>query len=157
MSHTLSGKYATPLSLELHGARQLGVFIAMTHGTALLLLPLTGLYPPLLLAIALVVAASFRHAWRTHVSMASPAAVRRLRWGEGNDWQLVRRDGATRHTCLRPRVLIHPQLVILRFRKSPWQTDCVVLTRDRLDPALFRKLRVRLLTEVNQLSSPAQS
>jgi hypothetical protein len=54
-------------------------------------------------------------------------------------------------------VFIHPRLVILRFRRSPWQTDSVLLTSDRLDPEKFRKLRVRLLTEIRQLAGPASS
>jgi hypothetical protein len=155
MSHTLSGKYATPLSLEPRRSRQLGVLVAVVHGGALLVLPFTGLPQPVMAAIALGVAGSFLRAWRTQVSLTGPAAIRRLRWGEGNDWELTRQDGTTLHTSLQPRVFIHPRLVILRFRKSPWRTDSVVLTSDRLDPDLFRKLRVRLLIGIRQLAGPA--
>jgi len=129
----------------------------MVHGSALLVLPLTGLSLPVTLAIALAVTGSFLRAWCTHVSLTRPAAIRQLRWGAGNDWQLTRQDGTTWHTCLQPRVLIHPQLVILRFRHSRWRTDSVVLTRDRLDPELFRRLRVRLLIEIKQLAIPSRS
>jgi hypothetical protein len=124
----------------------------MVHGSAVLVLPLTGLSLMVTLAIALAVTGSFLRAWRTHVSLTRPAAIRQLRWGAGNDWQLTRQDGTAWRTCLQPRVLIHPQLVILRFRHSRWRTDSVVLTRDRLDPELFRRLRVRLLIEIKQLA-----
>jgi hypothetical protein len=127
----------------------------MIHGSALLVLPFTGLPLPVTVAIALAVAGSFLRAWRTHVSPTRPAAIHRLRWGDGNDWELTRQDGTTLHTSLRPRVFIHPRLVILRFRQSPWRTDSVLQTSDRLDPELFRKLRVRLLIEIRQLASPA--
>jgi hypothetical protein len=157
MSHTLSGKYATPLSLEPRRSRQLGVFVATVHGSAMLVLPLTGLPLLVTIAIALAVAGSLLRTWRTHVSLTGPVAIHRLRWGEGNDWQLTRQGGTTLHTSLQPRVFIHPRLVILRFRQSPWRTDSVLLTSDRLGPDIFRKLRVRLLTEIRQLAGPASS
>ena len=124
----------------------------MAHGSALLVLPFTGLPLPVMAAIALAVTWSFIKAWRTQVILTHPAAVRSLRWGEGNDWQLTRQDGTTLHTSLQPRVFIHPRLVILRFRNTWRQSYSVVLVTDRLDPELFRKLRVRLLIEIKQLA-----
>jgi len=155
MSHTLSGKYATPLSLEPRRSRQLGVFVAVVHGSALLVLPFTGLPLPVTAVIALAVAWSFLQAWRTRVALTGPAAIRRLRWGKGNTWELTRQDGTTLHTSLLPRVLIHPRLVILRFRQPGWQSCSVVLTVDGEDPEIFRRLRVRLLIEIRQLAGPA--
>ena len=157
MSHTLSGKYATPLSLEPHGSRQLGLFVAMVHGGALLILPFIGLSLPMATAMAAAVAWSCRHAWRMHVSLTHPSAIHHLCWGDGNDWQLVRQDGTTLHTSLQPRVFIHPGLVILRFRQPWWHLFSIVLTTDRLAPEIFRRLRVRLLIEIRQLAVPSRS
>jgi len=126
----------------------------MVHGSALPVLLFTGLPLPVTLAIALGVAGSFLRAWRAHVSLTAPAAIRRLRWGDGNDWELTRQDGTTLHTALQPRVFIHPQLVILRFRQTGWQSRSVVLTADGEDPEIFRRLRVRLLIEIRQLAGP---
>jgi hypothetical protein len=127
----------------------------MVHGNTLLVLPFTGLPLPVTAAIALAVTWSFIKAWRTQVLLTHPAAVRSLRWGDANDWQLTRQDGTMLHTSLQPRVFIHPRLVILRFRNTWRQSYSVVLVTDRLDPEIFRKLRVRLLIEIKQLSCPA--
>ena len=129
----------------------------MAHGSALLVLPFTGLPLPVSTAIALAVVWSFLQAWRTHVSLTRPAAIRHLRWGDGNDWQLTRQDGTTVTTSLQPRVFIHPRLVILRYRQPWWHPFSIVLTTDRLDPQIFRKLRVRLLIEIKQLAVPSGS
>ena len=127
----------------------------MVHGSVLLVLLFTGLPLPVTVAIALAAARGFLLSWRTHVSLTHPAAIHQLRWGDGNDWQLTRQDGTTVHTSLQPRVFIHPRLVILRFRQSWWHSFSVVLTTDRLDPEIFRKLRVRLLIEIRQLAIPS--
>lgn len=124
----------------------------MVHGSALLVLPFTGLPLPVIFIITLATARSLLLAWRMHVSLTHPAAIRHLCWGHGSDWQLTRNDGITLHTSLQPRVFIHPRLVILRFRRSRWHAVSVLLTADRLDPELFRRLRVRLLIDIHQLA-----
>jgi len=123
------------------------------HGGALLVLPFTDLVLPASASVALALAWSFSRCWRTHVSLSHPAAIRQLRWGDGNHWQLTRRDGAMRHTALQTRVFIHPRLVILCFQDAWWRSSCVVLTADRLSPETFRRLRVRLLIEIKQLAA----
>jgi hypothetical protein len=129
----------------------------MVHGSVLLVLLFTGLPLPVTVAIALAAARGFLLSWRTHVSLTHPAAIHHLRWGDGNDWQLTRQDGTTVDTSLQPRVFIHPRLVILRFRQSWRYSFSVVLTADRLDPELFRRLRVRLLIEIHQLACPTST
>ncbi len=144
MSRTLSGKYATPLCLEPRCSPRLGLFITVIHTAALLVLPFAGLPLPLVFPIAMAVIRSGRQAWRRHVSMTHPAAIRRLCWGDDGRWRLGYRDGTQRQATLAPRVYIHPRLVILCFRLSRWRTSSVLLTTDRLDPGTLRRLRVRL-------------
>jgi hypothetical protein len=127
----------------------------MVHGSALVVLPLTGLPVPVILAVALAVALSLRLAWRMHVSLRHPEAIRYLCWGEDNNWRLTRKDGTTLSTSLKPRVFIHPRLVVLRFRRSSWRAVSVLLTADRLAPESFRRLRVRLLIDLHRLAGSA--
>jgi len=49
-----------------------------------------------------------------------------------------------------PQVFILPWLVIMRFKSNRKRLHHLVLLPDMLEPGVFRRLRVRLMIELNQ-------
>ena len=150
----MSGKYATPLHLEPRPSRRLGRLLAAIHATALGILPLSQLPPPAIAVIAPFIVYSYLHHHRLQVRRRAARAITALRWDAGNHWRLHLRSGNTVAAYLLPRVFLQPWLVILHFRTEQGRTASVVLLSDMLEPDDFRKLRVRLLTEMKQLADP---
>lgn len=157
MSRTLSGKYATPLSLEPQPSRQLGILLAMTHAAALALLPYSQLPVWLIIPLALILLMGYRHSRRTRILHRHPGSIRRLVWGSGNDWRLTLGSGKRVRARLRPFAFVHPRLVILHFRRADGRASHIVLPADSLDPLLFRRLRVRLQIELSQIAGSADA
>ena len=148
----MSGKYATPLRLEPRSSRYLGRFLAAVHIIALGILPFSQLPPAAIAAIVPLVILSYLHHHRLQVRRRAGQAVTALHWDSGNHWRLTLQAGCTIAAALLPGVFIQPWLVILRFKTEYGRTACVVLLSDMLDPDDFRRLRVRLLTEMKQLA-----
>jgi hypothetical protein len=126
------------------------------HATALGILPFTQLPPLAIAAIAPLVVLSYLHHHRLQVRRRAPRAITSLCWNSGNHWRLTLRSGKTITASLSPRLFIQPWLVILHLRTEHRRTACVVLLSDMLEPDEFRKLRVRLLTEMKQLADPGR-
>jgi hypothetical protein len=124
------------------------------HATALGILPLTQLPPLAIAALAPLVVYSYLHHYRLQVRRQAAQAITALRWDCGNHWRLTLHSGSTVAAYLLPQVYIQPWLVILHLRTEHGRTACVVLLSDMLEPDEFRKLRVRLLTEMKQLADP---
>lgn len=150
----MSRKFVTPLRLEPRASRQLGRFLAVVHVMALGILPFTQLPPLVIAAIAPLVVFSYLHSHRLHVSHRAPQAIAALHWDSGNHWQLTLGSGTTVSAALVPRVFIQPWLVILHFKPEHARTACLVLLSDMLAPDDFRKLRVRLLIDMQRLATP---
>jgi hypothetical protein len=128
----------------------------VSHGSALLVLPLAGLPALPAALVAMLVAWSAHRAWRLHVSLEHPAAIRRLQRDAGGAWRLTRTDAGIIHAPPPVRVFLHPRLVILRFRHRRWRRCSVLLTPDRLEPATFRRLRVGLLVSLPARADPVR-
>ncbi|MGD8617757.1 MAG: hypothetical protein PVH54_01065 [Gammaproteobacteria bacterium] len=143
----MSGQYATPLQLEIGPSRRMLAWLLLTHGAALLMLPLLPI--PLLLRLALggMVLFSLAWYWRRLISRRHPQAVRGLRWEAGRDCVLQVASGEQLQTLLAPRAFVMPWLVILYFTGRPRQ---LLLLPDMLTPESFRRLRVRLRLELQQ-------
>jgi hypothetical protein len=153
MSPALSGTYATPLRLEPGTSRRLGVFLALSHGAALAVLPFSGLPPLPVAALALCVLLSSLRTRRRDVHRRDPDSIESLVWEEGKRWRLTLCGGSESGATLRPFVFLQPWLVILHFRRDDGGTARLVLLPDMLDEDSFRRLRVRLLIDMKHLAA----
>ena len=148
-----SPKYATPLILEPRPSRWLLSLMLFAHGGAIAVLLALQAWPwPLRLFLVMAVLAGLcftlgRLGWRR-----SPTCIRRLIWQTENQWRLERCNGEILATRLQPSSFMHPWLVVLNLRVEGRRLPCsLVLARDSLDAATFRRLRVRLTTEAGTL------
>jgi len=91
-------------------------------------------------------------AWQ--LSRARTAPVRRFSWLQGMDCRVERPDGTQLQARLEPQAVVHPRLVILYYRSGRWRVRALLLLPDMLDPVTWRRLRVRLNT---QLQLPDES
>lgn len=154
MSPPLSRTYATPLRLEPVVSRRLGRFLALSHGTALAVLPFCGLPPLPVAALALGVVLSWLRTRRRDVLRRDPDSIASLVWEEGNRWRLSLNGGVETGAVSRPFVFLQPWLVILHFRRDDGRAARLVLLPDMLDADSFRRLRVRLLIDMKHLAVP---
>jgi hypothetical protein len=154
MSPALFRTYATPLRLELGLSRRLGMFLALSHGAALAVLPFCGLPPLPVAALALGVVLSWLRTRRRDVLRRDPDSIASLVWEEGNRWRLTLHGGIEAGALLRPFVFLQPWLVILHFRRDDGRAARLVLLPDMLDEDSFRRLRVRLLIDMKHLAAP---
>jgi hypothetical protein len=146
MSRYWSRTYATPLSLEPCGSRTLWRLVLLLHvlalpavATAQLPLPARGL-----LAVAVLCAL----AWQLRKTRTGP--LRRFTWLAGSACRVELADGTRLQARLEPRAVVHPRLVILYYRSGRRRVRALLLLPDMLDPVTWRRLRVRLNTQLQQ-------
>jgi hypothetical protein len=149
MSLALSGQYATPLQLDIGPSRSMRVWLLTTHAAAAVLLPLLPLAAAQRLALAGAVLLSLGWYWWRLVSRRNPRAVRGLRWEAGRDCVLQLAGGEQLQARLASRAFVMPWLTVLYFQGQPRQ---LVLLPDMLPAEAFRRLRVRLRLELQQLA-----
>ena len=150
MSHTLSGKYATPLYLEIGPSRLMVAWLLLVTVAALSVLwrvPFPG-WLSLLLTFAVLL--GLLMSWRKQVQRCHPDAVRSMVWNEGRQCQLNLNSGQQQAVELASRAFVLPWLVILYFESPLWRPQQLVLLPDMLDADVFRRLRVRLKIETGQ-------
>jgi len=132
------------LRLERRPSPSLMIVLVVVHGAALLVLwplPLS-IWIKALLAMAILVQAMIT--WRHHVNMRAPTAVKRLVWGNDDQWELFPSGGGSCSAQLLPASYVHPLLVILRFMTEDKRRCAVIVPPDGLGPDDHRRLRVRL-------------
>ena len=85
-------------------------------------------------------------AWRGARSLQSRLAQAKLSFRlDGQDrWQLLREDGKTLRLKRLPGSVVHPWLVVLRFKDEEGRVYSQALRADNIDEASLRRLRVRL-------------
>jgi hypothetical protein len=145
MWQTLSTKYATPLLLEPGSSRTLRVWLVVIHAVAIMLLPFMPLPAGAGLIMMLLILFSLWHAVRSH-----PYSVSAVLWSEARSCRLSLASGQDIEARLMPQVFILPWLVIMRFKSNRKRLHHLVLLPDMLEPGVFRRLRVRLMIELNQ-------
>ncbi len=150
MSLTLSGKYATPLRLELGRSRLLQLYLGLLHGVALLILPFMQLPATIVLPVALVLLLSYLRYRRRYWRAAHPDAVRSVVWGVADRVELTLGSGRRADATLLPQGFIQPWLVILHLRPDTGRRRHLMVLPDMLDAESFRRLRVRLLLELRR-------
>ncbi len=145
MWQTLSAKYAIPLLLEPGSSRTLRVWLVFIHIVAIILLPLMSLPVGAGLIMVLLILFSLWQAIRPH-----PDSVCAVLWSETRSCQLSLASGQDIKARLMPQVFMLPWLVIMRFKSGRKRLHHLVLLPDMLEPGVFRRLRVRLMIELNQ-------
>jgi len=150
--HDLYAPYATPLRIELQSSRQAALWLLPLHVAGAAVLPFTSL--PVLgqVASVLAAAASLAWHWSRHVSRRR-SSLRTFVWQAGSDCELVHPDGTTRAGTLATRAFVMPWLVIVYYRQGARHHSLFILP-DMLPADTFRRLRVRLKTELGQARSP---
>ena len=148
----MSGKYATPLLLEPGPSLTLSAWLLLSHVVAILILPFTALtlWPALILVF--VVYFSLSRSIRMYVTRAHPDSVCGVEWFESRACKLQLASGKAIKVCLMPQVFMLSWLVIMHFRSDSGRVHHLVLLPDMLERRIFRRLRVRLMIEVNQVA-----
>jgi toxin CptA len=82
---------------------------------------------------------------RRHAALGlSPQSVTRMVWHADGSWTLHRPRGEPVAAELLPGSLVHPWLMVLRFRLKDGTTLARVIAGDELPEPLLRRLRARL-------------
>ena len=139
------GVLDAPIYLALKPSRRLAVAIGVTHLGALgILIPLT---VPITakIALAILLVCGCRQALRAHY-FQSIDAISGLYFDPVVGWQVRRTQGPLEDAELLLPACVLPWLTVLRFRKDGGQIVSAILLPERVDPAAFRRLRVRLKT-----------
>ena len=146
----MSGTYATPLLLEPGPSLALRAGLLLSHVVAILILPFTALtlWPGLLLM--LVVFFSLSRTFRLHVTRAHPDSICAVEWFEARVCKLQLASGEGIKAYLMPQVFMLSWLVIMHFKNDRGRVHHLVLLPDMLDRNVFRRLRVRLMIELNE-------
>jgi hypothetical protein len=124
----------------------------LLHMVALMMLPLLQLSALPTLLLALVVLLSYLRNRRLCWSGGNPDAVRGLVWGPADRVQLTLRSGRRVNAALLPKVFIQHWLVILYLSQNKSRRRHLIVLPDMLDTESFRRLRVRLLLEMKQVT-----
>lgn len=131
------------------------VWLVLTHGLALLILALIG--APVLLSVILVAAilVSLYRSYQLHARRNHSDAICRVVWEAGAECQLTWRSGKQLPARLQPRAFVMPWLVVLYLKVPARKSYWLALFPDMLDREVFRRLRVRLLIEIQQIGEQA--
>ncbi len=140
----MSNTYATPLLLELRASRRLRLLIIISHTAALLVLPLLDIAWWMMLTAGFLVVLSFVVNFRRHVLYRGMRALRWMRWGDADDWELHTTSGLTLRAQLLTDWYAQPWLVMIPLRVDGHGVWHVPVVTDMLDADSFRQLRVRL-------------
>lgn len=133
-----------PLWIRPAVSRQLKAYLFLTHGLALIALPLSGLAVSLQLLVLAGVCLSLAHNWRSRVLYQGSSGLRQLCWEPDGQWLLQNGRGEWQRVRSYQGVWIHPKVILLRFGKG-WRTPSgLLLMADAVSPNLHRQLRVRL-------------
>ena len=148
-----SPRYATPLILEPRPSRGLLSLMLFAHGGAIAVVLAISEWSWLLrLFLVMAVLAGL---WFTLGGLSwrrSSTCIRRLIWQAENQWRLELCNGEVLAARLQPSSFMYPWLVVLNLRVEGRRLPrSLVLARDSLDAATFRRLRVRLTTEAGTL------
>jgi len=133
------------LLLEPGSSRTLRVWLVVIHAVAIILLPFMSLPAGAGLIMMPLILFSLWHTIRPH-----PNSVSTVLWSEARSCRLSLASGQDIEARLMPQVFILPWLVIMRFKSNRKRLHHLVLLPDMLEPGVFRRLRVRLMIELNQ-------
>lgn len=132
-------------------------FLLCTHGAALLVLMFSELTANQMFCLVAMVLVSFVYSALRYVLKRFSTSIKSMIWLEDERWILRKRGGETVKANLLGNAFIRSWLVIVYLKDENRQHHSVFLLPDMLDMNTFRRLRVRLLIEINQVEIDAQS
>lgn len=139
---------SAPLRVDLTPSRGLAAALGSAHAGAGLCLVLSAV-PAWAVAVGLVaLAASAVRAVRRHALLSDPGAVTGVACADGRRCRLRLAGGEVLEAERLADPLVHPWVVVLRFRPAGRRRQrAVVITRDMLPGDEHRRLRVALNLE----------
>ena len=140
----MSGKDNQKITIRPGSSRQLAVMLLIFHGSALALLPFLPISFLATWVLALLLTGSLGYYWRLELLRRGQRAVTMIEWSGDGIWTLSGPDGVERKAVLDGSSYLHPRLMVLNFRLSEGGRRHAILTRDCMEPSLFRRLSVRL-------------
>ena len=118
----------------------------LVHAAAALsVIACTELEPALRASLAVLVAASLRGCWRSHVARSADRAVCALAW-DSRGWQVQLASGERVAVTPCAASLVHPLLTVLALRDRTGRRHAAIVLEEMLDADGYRRLRA-LLTE----------
>ena len=134
------GVFGQTIRLCYRPSRQVFTLFALMHSLALSSLLFTGIpvMPGLVLAVPII------------LGLCRTVQLYRQEWGtqlvldRDNNWLLAGTDGVTTPARLLPGSVVHPRLMVLRFRDENHRVRAFILTGETGDTDSLRRLRVRL-------------
>lgn len=134
----------TPLRLAPKRSRCLLSYVLTVHGLALVAILSSRLPGSVALLLGSAVGLSLIRTLVRHSRSASGQALVSAVWEADDRWQLRHRDGREWSERRWDAPLVHPRLVMLRFRRDRFRFRCLCLCPDAIDAEVRRQLRVRL-------------
>jgi len=147
--------YATPLRIEPRTSRQAAAWLLLVHGAGLMLLPFLVLPTGLRIMFFIMSVGLFCLGWSRHVRRTCRDAIQSFTWYAGEDCSVVYGDGIDIPCTLINQAFIMPWLVILYYRQAGRRRSLFILP-DMLPASTFRRLRVRLNTELDHHNAARQ-
>ncbi len=140
-----STAFVTPIDLELRPSRRLAWFFGVAHACIFPVVWLLDLPGWMRAVLTLMVLASGLRVARQFGAATGGSTLIRLQWRAGESWLLFLAGGELLEARLLPCSYVHRHLVLLNFRCLDRRRNfSCVITRDRMTPDTFRRLRVLL-------------
>ncbi|MDZ7736365.1 MAG: protein YgfX [Gammaproteobacteria bacterium] len=127
------------------------LYLITIHGGAVVLLFATGMPWQLQLLCCVAVTVHAGHMLAQYSPRFSRELPRELLLTPAGDWWLTDGDGNACRAVLKPDAFISPPLVVLRFQVETGIRRAVIVA-DEYNTDMLRRLRVRLLNDVNRES-----
>lgn len=145
-----SKKYGSPLNLKIRPSSLLAGFYLLIHGGAVGVA--CSLNIPVWAAITLniIILINFVHLMTRDALQTQKASIVEAVWDTDGHWTLLNLNGESLSAQLLPERFVHPMLVLLNFQLS-LNKRTLVLPSDSLDHKTFRKLRLRLQMEKDNI------
>ncbi len=139
-----SSSFASTVDLTLRPSHRALRAIFVLHIVCLGLLPFSMQQGWPMLVLAFAFALSWMYVRRHAVLGFSAQSITRLVWHADGGWTLHRSHGAPVDAELLPGSLVHPWLLLLRFRLRSGATTARLIAGDEASPDGLRRLRARL-------------
>ncbi len=135
------------MQLDLHPSKYFLTIILFAHAAAMLIILSLPIAWWAMVLIAALLAASFVHMTKKHVSRRLPQAIISL-WVESQNWILLTRSGEKLIATLLPDSTSSSLAVVLNFKLKNGKRQSVLVFCDSIDKNSFRQLRKYLKTGV---------
>jgi hypothetical protein len=137
-------KFLLPLVFVYRPSKSLLYFLILMHGATLPGLAYAGIDPRIAVVCGILVIWSLLRYTIQHCSRSGVGHGNRFILSPDNDWWMLDRNGKGQLIKQLRGSVVHPWLVIIRFKCEQDRCYALILTRDNLEADVLRRLRVRL-------------